>query len=52
MSEWGSYKSLDYWDNLNSDVKQMIKSLPVNPMKLDKNLRNIISAASHKEKND
>ena len=42
---WGSKRggNTSYWDNMNQDVKFAIKSLPVNPLKLDKNLRNMIS---------
>lgn len=43
-SSWGGRRSnQSYWDNLNQDVKFAIKTLPVNPLKLDKNLRNMIS---------
>jgi len=40
--------SQSYWDSLNSDLRDAIKTLPVNPVKLDRTLRTMISNA-HKE---
>lgn len=32
----------NYWQTLNSDVRRILKMLPVNPLTLDKNLRKMI----------
>ena len=37
--------SKTYWDSLNNDLRDAIKTLPVNPLKLDKTLRTMISNA-------
>ena len=41
--------SQNYWQSLNQRVRLAIKPLPVNPLKLDKNLRNMISNAKESE---
>lgn len=41
--------SQNYWQSLNQHVRLAIKQLPVNPLKLDKNLRNMISNAKESE---
>ena len=43
--------SQSYWDSLNSDLRDAIKTLPVNPVKLDRTLRTMISNAHKEEQN-
>ena len=41
-NSWTAPKSQSYWDNLNQEVKTLIRQLPVNPLKLDTALRKMI----------